>query len=103
MIFTSLDEIRARAERVQSRLQTVRSELRQTESLIGGGSTPDQSLPTWVIEVSGPDVVESERRLRSASIPVIARIDRGKLVLDMRTVADEEESMLVDSVMAAFS
>jgi L-seryl-tRNA(Ser) seleniumtransferase len=103
MIFTSLDEIRARAERVQSRLQPVRSELRQTESLIGGGSTPDQSLPTWVIEVSGPDVVESERRLRSASIPVIARIDRGKLVLDMRTVADEEESMLVDSVMAAFS
>jgi L-seryl-tRNA(Ser) seleniumtransferase len=103
MLLTPLEEIRARAERVQSRLRNARSELRQTESLIGGGSTPDQSQPTWVIEFSGPEVVGLERRLRSAAIPVVARMDRGKLVLDMRTVGDEEEGMLVDSLMAAFS
>ncbi len=103
MILTPLEDIRARAERVRARLGNTRSELRQTESVIGGGSTPDQSQPTWVLELSASDVVESERRLRTAAVPVIARIESGKLVLDMRTVADEEESMLVASLMAALS
>jgi L-seryl-tRNA(Ser) seleniumtransferase len=103
MILTPLEEIRARAVRVQSRLHNVPSELRQTESVIGGGSTPDQTLPTWVVQFGGPDAVGSERRLRSAATPVIARIESGKLILDMRTVADEEESMLVDSLLAALS
>jgi L-seryl-tRNA(Ser) seleniumtransferase len=103
MIFTPLEEIRARAERVQNQIREIRSELRQTESLIGGGSTPDQSQPTWVLELSGSDIVASEQRLRSAAIPVIARIERDKLVLDLRTVAEEEEAMLVESLVAAFS
>ncbi len=103
MIFTPLEEIRARAERVQTKLGNIHCQLRKTESVIGGGSTPDQSQPTWVIEFSDPDVVGLERRLRTAAIPVIARIDKGKLVLDMRTVADEEEPVLVDSLIAAFS
>ncbi len=101
MILAPLEEIRARAERVQDRLRNIPSELCQTQSVIGGGSTPDQSQPTWVIQFSVPDVVASERRLRGAPIPVIARIESDKLVLDMRTVADEEESMLVDSALAA--
>ena len=103
MIFTPLEEVRARAERVQSQLGDIQSELRQTQSLIGGGSTPDQSQPTWVLEVSGSDIIGSEQRLRSAAIPVIARIERGKLLLDMRTVADDEEAMLVESLVAAFT
>jgi L-seryl-tRNA(Ser) seleniumtransferase len=103
MIFTPLEEIRARGQRVQRQLGNLRSELRQTESLIGGGSTPDQSQPTWVLELGGDDIVGLEQHLRSAAIPVIARIESGKLVLDMRTVADDEEAMLVESLVAAFS
>jgi len=97
MILAPLAQIRARAERVASNLQIPHA-VTQMNSVIGGGSTPDQSLPSWVIEISAPDVSQLERRLRQCTVPVIARIEREKLILDMRTVADEEESDLIEAL-----
>ncbi len=101
MILTPLEELRARADRVRLRLGNLTCEIRQTEAVIGGGSTPDQTLPTWVLDVTVPEITRCERRLRGGTVPVIARIAGDKLTLDMRTVADEEESTLVDSLLAA--
>jgi L-seryl-tRNA(Ser) seleniumtransferase len=58
----------------------------------GGGSTPDQTLPTWLLAVSG-DAVKIERRLRAKGI--VARIEDGRVVLDLRTVFPEEEQQLL--------
>jgi L-seryl-tRNA(Ser) seleniumtransferase len=101
LILAPLEELHARAERVRTTLAGLPCELRQTESVIGGGSTPDQSQPTWVIELSPEDVVQFERDLRLAEVPVIARIERNKLILDMRTVSDEEEGLLAVAVKFA--
>jgi L-seryl-tRNA(Ser) seleniumtransferase len=103
MVFASLEEIQARAARVAARLDGLSVKVKQTESAIGGGSTPDQTLPTFAIElaVNKPEVCES--RLRRAPVPVIARIERDKVVFDMRTVADEEESSLISAIRAAAS
>ncbi|MGA8025829.1 MAG: L-seryl-tRNA(Sec) selenium transferase [Bryobacteraceae bacterium] len=101
MIFAGLEEIHARAERVAGKFEIAGTEIRQSESAVGGGSTPDQPLPTWVIELSVPDAAAFERRLRAASPPVIARIEQGNIILDMRTVADEEEEALIASVKSA--
>jgi len=103
MIFAEPGEIRERAERIAERLKTRRVEVRQSESAIGGGSTPDQSLPTWVIELSVPNAAAFEGHLRSASVPVIARIERDKIILDMRTVANEEEGALATAVESCLS
>jgi L-seryl-tRNA(Ser) seleniumtransferase len=62
--------------------------------VIGGGSTPEQSIPTWLIVVNHPDVVAAEKKLRAADPPVIARIEDGRLLLDLRTVFPEEEEEL---------
>ncbi len=101
MIFAGPDEIRCRAERVAAKLDGMRAEIRQSESTIGGGSTPDQVLPTYVIELAVPNATVFERQLRQASVPVIARIERDKIILDMRTVADEEEQPLVSALLGA--
>lgn len=101
MVLASLDEIRARAERVANSLSGLVWAIRQTDSVIGGGSTPDQTLRSWVVELEVPDPAKFERRLRTGAIPVIGRIERSKIILDMRTVADEEESRLVEAVHAA--
>jgi L-seryl-tRNA(Ser) seleniumtransferase len=103
MIFASSDEIRERAERVSSRLPglPVPVAIRESESAIGGGSTPDRTLPTWIVELSVPRPDEFARALRTAPIPVIARIEQEKIVLDMRTVADEEEDSLISAVQTA--
>ncbi|MBV9406990.1 MAG: hypothetical protein JO211_16700, partial [Acidobacteriaceae bacterium] len=101
MIFAPLDEIRARAERVASKLDALQPAIQESESAIGGGSTPDQTLPTWIIALTVPNPAAFEMRLRRAPVPVITRIQREQIVLDMRTVADEEEASLVASVLAA--
>ena len=101
MIATPLDEIRKRASRIVAQLHPAIARVVETESLIGGGSTPDQVLPTCVIELNVPKATSLERRLRLASTPVIARIEHGKVVLDLRTVFGEEEGALVEIVNTA--
>jgi L-seryl-tRNA(Ser) seleniumtransferase len=101
MISMSLAEIRRRAEHVAGQLRDIPLQIRQAESPIGGGSTPGRHLPTWVIELSVPDPVSFEQRLRDAPAPVIARIEHDKILLDMRTVSEEEESALMATVRAA--
>ncbi len=101
MIFAKPHQIRARAERVLARVREVDGTVRESESAIGGGSTPDQTLPTWVIELNVQDAVLFERSLRLGGVPVIARIEKDRIILDMRTVADEEEESLVSALSAA--
>jgi L-seryl-tRNA(Ser) seleniumtransferase len=101
MIRQSAEEIRARAERLVAQLEGLRAEIVAGESVIGGGATPAQSLPTWLIAITSGDVVALERGLRSAAPPVIARIEQDRLVLDLRTVFPEEESELVAALLAA--
>jgi L-seryl-tRNA(Ser) seleniumtransferase len=98
MILASAEELRQRAERVASSITG--AAVRAGESPIGGGSTPDQTLPTWLVELSPADPVRFEAALRAASRPVIARIEKQKVLLDMRTVSDSEVPLLIEAVRA---
>jgi L-seryl-tRNA(Ser) seleniumtransferase len=71
--------------------------------LIGGGATPEQSLETWLIAISAPDVVGLEERLRAGEPPVIARLERDLLLLDLRTVFPEEEAELSAALRRALA
>ena len=76
-------------------------------SVIGGGSTPDQQLPTHLISILSPrhSAAELEERLRkpSGATPVIARIENKQLILDLRTVLPGEESELAAALASALS
>ena len=101
MIFTPLQELRERAERVAGELSSLKLELRESESAIGGGSTPDQTLPSWAIEIEAANASELEARLRAGNPPVVCRIQRDRIILDMRTVFEEEETALVGALLVA--
>ncbi|MGD0015612.1 MAG: L-seryl-tRNA(Sec) selenium transferase [Bryobacteraceae bacterium] len=94
MIRMSAGEIRDRAQRLLPLLGRVRAEVVPGRSLIGGGSTPEQSLETWLISIDAGDVVALERRLRTGTPPVIARIEDQRLLIDLRTVFPDEEAEL---------
>jgi L-seryl-tRNA(Ser) seleniumtransferase len=98
MLRQSADEIRVRAAAFVARLEGVRAEVIAGESVIGGGATPEQSIPTWLIAVECADVVAAERRLRAGEPAVIARIEEGRLILDLRTVFPEEEVALAKAI-----
>ncbi len=98
MLRQSADEIRERATAFLSRLAGVRADLIAGESVIGGGATPEQSIPTWLIALQCADVVAAERRLRAGDPSVVARIEEGLLILDLRTVFPEEEAALAKAI-----
>jgi L-seryl-tRNA(Ser) seleniumtransferase len=91
MIRASSAELRARAEGFAAKVDGAR--VIAGESVAGGGSTPDQTLPAWLIELPG-NAIALERRLRSGDPPVIARIEKDRVVLDLRTVFEGEEETL---------
>jgi L-seryl-tRNA(Ser) seleniumtransferase len=95
MLRQSAVGIRERALALVARLPGLRAEVVAGESVTGGGATPEQSIPTWVIAVDCGDVVEAERRLRAGDPPVVARIADGRLIFDLRTVFAAEEEILL--------
>ncbi len=101
MIAATAEALHARAMKMVERLEGVRAEAIPGESVVGGGSTPEQSLPTWMIAVECANVVEAERRCRSNEPPVIARIEDGRLIFDLRTVFASEEEELARAIQAA--
>lgn len=76
-------------------------------SVIGGGSTPDQHLPTTLIAVcsSRYSAAELEERLRNPRefAPVIARIEKKTLIVDLRTVFEEEGQALAAALVSALA
>jgi len=94
MIRQPATEIRARAEALLARLPELPATIVEGNSVIGGGATPGQSIPTWLIAIECANVVESERKLRRGAPPVIARIENEALTVDLRTVLAEEEEEL---------
>jgi L-seryl-tRNA(Ser) seleniumtransferase len=111
MIRCSAEEIAQRATKLANSLQPNISalgahiELIDGQSLVGGGSSPAQSLPTKLMRLASTrySVTNLETRLRKnpAGIPVIARIGEDSLLLDLRTVFPEQEAALADALVAS--
>ena len=66
-------------------------------SMVGGGSLPEESLPTRLLAISGEDVdvTSLARRLRLGDPPVVARVEHDTLLLDPRTVAPADDAALL--------
>jgi L-seryl-tRNA(Ser) seleniumtransferase len=103
MISMSSAGLRARAENFAARLPGIRAQVVEGQSLIGGGATPEQPLPSWLIAIECPDVTGAGQRCRLAEPPVVARIEDDKLLLDLRTVFASEEDDLARIVTQACS
>ncbi|HEX6896943.1 MAG TPA: L-seryl-tRNA(Sec) selenium transferase, partial [Bryobacteraceae bacterium] len=103
MIMTRPEELRTRAEHFLARLDGVQARVVEGESIIGGGATPEQPLPSWLLAIDCRDVVEAERRCRAANPPVVARIEDNRLVLDLRSVFPGEEDDLARIVRQSCS
>jgi L-seryl-tRNA(Ser) seleniumtransferase len=101
MMGLSKEEIGARAESIASRVQsrTVKIEVIDGESMIGGGAAPSSMLPTRVLAVtSGVSADELSDRLRKSDPPVIARVEDGRVLLDLRTVFPEQDHLIADAL-----
>jgi L-seryl-tRNA(Ser) seleniumtransferase len=95
MIELSKSEIARRAEALRSKLHSsqLRAELVDGESLIGGGSAPSSTLPTTLLALTCYSLSADElaRTLRASDPPLNARVEEGRVLLDLRTVFPEQD------------
>jgi L-seryl-tRNA(Ser) seleniumtransferase len=100
MIRLSAAEIRGRAEKLLGALSGLHAQLAPGQSVTGGGATPEQPIPTWLISIECADENAAQRKLRANDPPVIARIEEKRLLIDLRTVLPEEETELSAALQA---
>jgi L-seryl-tRNA(Ser) seleniumtransferase len=110
MISTPLAELEARAGGLAAVLRKelgLNASVIPSESFIGGGSVPVEPIPTMALIVSPPfpPPYRSEaawaRALRLGDPPVVARIQGGAVLFDVRTLAEGGETSLVDAIRRA--
>jgi L-seryl-tRNA(Ser) seleniumtransferase len=89
MIAMPLDEVKMRAERWAADLG--QGQAVQSESTVGGGSLPGESLPTWVLALTSESPDDCLSSMRGQNPPLIARTEKDRIILDPRTVMPEQE------------
>lgn len=107
MMRMSKDEVGARAEALIAQVNSLaknpaklKLEVVDGESVIGGGAAPSAALPTRLIALTHADLSADELtvRLRQADPPVIARVEDGRVLLDLRTVFSEQDSAIATAL-----
>jgi L-seryl-tRNA(Ser) seleniumtransferase len=105
MMHLSKEEIGRRAQAIAERVQSLSlsAELIDGESVIGGGAAPSAVLPTRLLAIAckGMSADELSARLRASDPPIIARVEEGRVLLDLRTVFAEQDAALAHALNLA--
>ena len=83
----TLEQVSARAEAWQEALG--QGDVIKSESTVGGGSLPEESIPTCALALTVKSPDKFLKRLRDSNPPVIARTENDKVLFDPRTVLDD--------------
>jgi L-seryl-tRNA(Ser) seleniumtransferase len=95
MMRLTKEAIGERATKLAAQIDStkLKTEIVDAESILGGGSAPSSVLPTRVLAMSceGLSADDLAERLRGSETPIIARVEEGRVLLDLRTVFPEQE------------
>ena len=72
----------------------------QTQSVIGGGSLPGRTQPSWAlaIEANSGNIDDTTRRLRTGSPKIVPRVVDGRVAIDARTILQDEDHLVLAAV-----
>ena len=100
MLSVEIDELRARAEALRTSLAaaapTLNLSVVEVEGQAGGGAAPEYPLPSWAVALTHPRLSAErlEEALRRGDPPVVGRIHRERLLLDVRTIRPGQFALL---------
>lgn len=100
-----LADVEARATSLAERIAKVippaqRCEVIETRAPVGGGSLPGFELPSFAVAISGATTPDLAASLRAAAVPVIARIDGDRVLLDAKTLLPGDEDAIEQALLA---
>jgi L-seryl-tRNA(Ser) seleniumtransferase len=101
MITTPQEVIRNRAERMVAKLMRFGYDVcvLESESTIGGGAFPDSKIPSFAVGIRSSDPNKLDHNLRHAKIPVVGRILNDVYQLDLRSVPENYDSLIINSLI----
>jgi L-seryl-tRNA(Ser) seleniumtransferase len=105
MLLTPMDVLRRRAARIIKMLPAGHKAVRALgDALFGGGTLPGERIPSLKIAVDTPmPAQEAQRRLRTMRKPIVATVEEGALVLDMRTISPDDDRTVGRSLASLLS
>jgi L-seryl-tRNA(Ser) seleniumtransferase len=98
MIAMPAEEVKRWAEKWVRTLGT--GSVRASQATVGGGSLPGDSLPSYVLELSVKSADKFLKGLREQTTPIIARTENDKILIDPRTILDEQAGILLAELKA---
>jgi L-seryl-tRNA(Ser) seleniumtransferase len=96
MISADVGEIKKRAGQWKKELGG--GEVMKAQSMVGGGSLPGETLPTWVLGLQLEKPQKLLSLLRDVSPPVIGRVEDDRVIFDPRTVLPEQDPVLIANI-----
>ncbi len=110
MLAISEDLLKQRAEKIAGRLSAALEDaevsVQRGISKVGGGALPAAELPTWLVAVkpenAGLTAAGLVDRMRESEPPLILRLQHETLLFDLRTVREDQEKTLVETVTGVF-
>lgn len=104
MLFTSIETLEKRATILKEKIQNIcNCEVISSETLIGGGTTPNRKIPSIGITIAYKDFKPNkiEKLLRQNNL--IARIENEKVLLDFRTIQENEIEQIANIISGVFN
>lgn len=110
MLTISLEELQVKADHLQSMIKAklgnrLSLSIENEMSQVGGGSLPLTEIPTKVLQIETeiPSVSTLERMLRHLELPIITRIYKEKMVMDLRTIQEDDYEGIVNGLAIALN
>ena len=103
MITEPVSDVKKRAQRLLRLIKTKGSRIVSTQAVIGGGSAPTKSFPSYGVLVQNPQAQQVLSRLRLCSPAVLCRIEEDSLIFDLKSVEQREVSMLAHKINEVLS
>jgi L-seryl-tRNA(Ser) seleniumtransferase len=104
MMCTSKKDIGKRAEILAAKVASakLKIEIIDGESLLGGGAAPSSTLSTRLLAITceGLSADQLAGRLRACETPIVARVEDGGVLLDLRTVFPDEDERIERALAA---
>lgn len=104
MLAVTSEELRIKSEELRNMLQGLNNgfeiKVETGESTVGGGAMPDSKLETYLVKIKTPSITADklEKRLREYSIPIISRIIKGDICIDVRTLLEDDFKVIYSAL-----
>lgn len=101
MLFTTIQALKDTATKIQKSLDNIEHlsiNIIETQTVIGGGTTPNQKIPTIALQLHYKNLKANEMEQKFRAKKIIGRIENDIFLLDLRSVQEEELPLLINTI-----